>query len=93
MYKYKNLGIPKDEDSVIGNLHKNKVINKEVKDLILNLKGFRNILVHKYGTVDDELVYENLTENIDDFEKLKNYFLEIINKKDKENANKTKPMK
>ncbi len=78
VYKYKNMGVPKDDDSVIEGLHKKKVVNKRIKDLILELKGFRNILVHKYGTVDDELVFENLTENINDFEELKDYFLGII---------------
>lgn len=78
LYKYKNIGVPKDDDSVIEDLHKKKVVNKKIKDLILELKGFRNILVHKYGTVDDELVFENSTENINDFEELKDYFLGII---------------
>jgi len=78
LHKHKNLGVPKDDDSVIEELYKKKVINKETRELILELKGFRNILVHKYGAVDDELVYENLTDNIGDFERLKDYFLKII---------------
>lgn len=78
LYKYKDMGIPKDEDSVIEDLYKNKVIDKEIKDLIMKLKAFRNILVHKYGIVDDELVFENLTENIGDFDKLKKYFLDLL---------------
>ena len=32
------------------------------------MKGFRNILVHKYGVVDDELVFEMLSEKLGDFE-------------------------
>lgn len=32
------------------------------------MKGFRNILVHKYGEVDDDLVYENLSDRLGDFE-------------------------
>ena len=34
---------------------------------IKDMKGFRNILVHKYGRLDDRLVYRFLTEDIDDF--------------------------
>src|SRR3989344_4953554 len=64
LYKEKKMGVPGNEDSVIGALCEKKVISKEIKDLIMELKGFRNILVHKYGAVDDELVFENLTDNI-----------------------------
>jgi len=78
LYKQKNLGIPEDDDSVIEALYKKKIIDKKIRDLILKLKAFRNILVHKYGTIDDELVFENLSENTGDFEKLKDYFLGII---------------
>lgn len=78
LHKEKNLGFPKDDDSVIENLYQKKAINNEIKDLILNLNSFRNILVHKYGEVDDELVFENLKENLGDFERLRDYFLSIL---------------
>jgi uncharacterized protein YutE (UPF0331/DUF86 family) len=31
------------------------------------MRGFRNILVHRYGRVEDELVYKVLTKNLGDF--------------------------
>ncbi len=37
-------------------------------DTLKSMKGFRNILVHKYGTVDNELVFEYATEKLDDFD-------------------------
>jgi len=80
LHKYKKIGVPKDDDSVIEDLNKKSIISKEIMDLIVRLKGFRNILVHKYGAVDDELVFENLTKNIHDFEKIVNYFLGLMNK-------------
>ena len=79
IYKDKGLGIPKDDLSVIEELFKKKVINKEIKESLLNLNGFRNILVHKYGTVDDELVFENLKENLGDFQTLKEWVQHGIN--------------
>jgi len=78
LFQEKKMGVPKDDDSVISELNKKKVINKDVKDLITKLKGFRNILVHKYGTIDDELVYENLKENLGDFEKVRDAFLKVM---------------
>ena len=32
------------------------------------MKGFRNILVHKYGIVNDERSYEFITGRVGDFE-------------------------
>ena len=40
------------------------------------MKGVRNILVHKYGTVKDEIIFEIVSEKLGDFEKFKE---EIIN--------------
>jgi len=34
------------------------------------MKGFRNILIHKYGEIDDEKAYENIKEGLKDFEKI-----------------------
>lgn len=31
------------------------------------MKGFRNILVHRYGKIDDTLAFKILTESISDF--------------------------
>lgn len=31
------------------------------------MRGFRNIVVHRYGTIDDSLAFQLLTENIGDF--------------------------
>ena len=32
------------------------------------MKGLRNVLTHKYGEIKDNIVYELLTERLDDFE-------------------------
>ena len=44
------------------------------------MKGFRNIIVHKYAKVDDELVFENL-ENINDFSEFIEKIMNFIKKK------------
>ncbi len=80
LYKYNSLGIPKCDTSVIKELYKKKIINKKIRDLLRNMNAFRNILVHKYGTIDDELVFENLQENMEDFEILKGFFLKKVKK-------------
>ena len=64
------LGLPSDEDELVNKLINKKIISKKIGDILKGMKGFRNILVHKYGEVDDELAFENL-ENLEDFEKFK----------------------
>ncbi len=59
-------GLPSDEESIIDLLVENKVITPDMGEKIKDMKGFRNILVHKYGRLDDRLVYRFLTEDIDD---------------------------
>ncbi|HLC52378.1 MAG TPA: DUF86 domain-containing protein [Candidatus Nanoarchaeia archaeon] len=63
----KKLGIPNDEDSLISLVEKNKIISSSLAKKLMEMKGFRNILVHKYGDIDDQRVYEYLKEEIVDF--------------------------
>ncbi len=74
-----HLGIPADEDELIEKLNQKKIISENIKNIIKSMKGFRNILVHKYGAVDDELVFENL-EKIPDFEIFKEEILSFLTK-------------
>lgn len=75
------LGLPSDEDDMIKKLEDNNIISKNLALILSGMKGFRNILVHKYGIVDDELVFEMLSERVDDFDKFK---VEILNFLDKQ---------
>lgn len=52
--KYYNLGTPNSPDNVLS-LLKPKLESIEV---IKSLKGFRNVLVHQYNELKNELVYE-----------------------------------
>lgn len=74
-------GLPFDEDYIFKKLHEKKIISKGMADILNDMKGFRNILVHKYGEVNDELVFENL-EKVDDFDKFKDEILKFIGKDD-----------
>jgi uncharacterized protein YutE (UPF0331/DUF86 family) len=42
------------------------------------MKGFRKILVHEYGGVDDRIVYEVLQNSMDDFERFKREILQAL---------------
>jgi uncharacterized protein YutE (UPF0331/DUF86 family) len=63
-----NLGLPKKDTDIIENLVKHKIISKEMGEKIKGMKSFRNILVHRYGEIDDEIAYEEIKNGLKDFE-------------------------
>jgi uncharacterized protein YutE (UPF0331/DUF86 family) len=78
-----NLGLPKKDVDIIENLVKNEIISKEMGEKIKEMKSFRNILVHRYGKIEDEIAYEEIKNGLKDFEKFEmeiEKFLEKIKK-------------
>ncbi|PKL64206.1 MAG: DUF86 domain-containing protein [Methanomicrobiales archaeon HGW-Methanomicrobiales-3] len=61
------LGMPIEDDDILEHLVNNDIISKALYRKIQGMKGFRNIVVHRYGTIDDALAFRLLTENIGDF--------------------------
>ncbi len=66
MVKGLRLGLPFEEEDLFEKLERERVISKEMKERLKLMRGLRNILVHRYAEVDDELVFESLG-NINDF--------------------------
>ena len=59
------LGVPANEDNIF-DLLIGKLDNIEnLKDM----KKFRNFIVHKYGKIDDRIVFRYATEKMEDFNK------------------------
>src|SRR3989344_4541695 len=69
------LGLPSDEEDIFRKMETHNIISLQMKNKLINMKGLRNILVHRYGEVEDEIVFENLSENLGDFEKFKEEIL------------------
>jgi len=61
------LGVPTGDDDILEHLVNNDIISKALYRKIQGMKGFRNIVVHRYGTIDDALAFRLLTENIGNF--------------------------
>ena len=59
--------MPETEESILNNLKKNKILPLNIINLIQEMKKFRNLLVHKYGEIDDEQAYETIKQGINDF--------------------------
>jgi uncharacterized protein YutE (UPF0331/DUF86 family) len=72
------LGLPSEEEDLIQKIYKKGIISRELKKILLEMKGFRNIIVHKYGEVDDELVFEILSKKISDFEKFRKEIIKYL---------------
>ena len=62
------LGLPSDEENIFDMLVARGILSGEVAEKMKDMKGFRNILVHRYGDVEDERVYHILTTCLNDFE-------------------------
>lgn len=61
------LGVPEVEDGVFNNLKIKNILPKKTIITIQNMKKFRNILVHKYGDVNDKVAFDNITKGLDNF--------------------------
>ena len=73
---HQKLGIPQSEDDLIHFLEKKKILTPELVKRLKEMKGFRNILVHKYGELNDHQAYHFLSTELDDF----TLFEQAINK-------------
>ncbi len=61
------LGLPGDEDDLFQKLEQAGVLSPEMVLIVKRMKGCRNILVHEYGGVDDELIFDVVRSRRGDF--------------------------
>lgn len=61
------LGVPGEDEDILVHLVGKGIISPAMQEKIHGMKGFRNIVVHRYGTINDDLAFLLLTENIGDF--------------------------
>lgn len=74
----KRLGLPDSEEDLFRKLEEAKVISSDLAGKLRLMRGFRNIIVHRYGSVDDELVFETLRKGPADFVDFKSEVLEFL---------------
>jgi uncharacterized protein YutE (UPF0331/DUF86 family) len=65
------LGLPSEEDEIFEKLEQAKIISSATRETLKRMRGFRNILVHEYGRIDDRLVYDVLKNDINDFNSIR----------------------
>jgi uncharacterized protein YutE (UPF0331/DUF86 family) len=59
---------PERHEDIIDILEEAGIISTELAARMQGMAGFRNVLVHMYLRIDRDLVYQNLREEIEDFE-------------------------
>lgn len=79
---YKKLKFPEYEKEIFDILKNNKIISENLSKRLKDAKGMRNFIAHQYGKIDDEIIFNSITEelnkDVDEF--IKSIEL-ILNKK------------
>ncbi|MBI2651908.1 DUF86 domain-containing protein [Candidatus Woesearchaeota archaeon] len=73
----KKFRIPEDDIDSFKILEENGVIDNEIYNHLKDAKGMRNFIAHQYGQINDKLVYEAITEEL---EKDVREFISIVEK-------------
>jgi uncharacterized protein YutE (UPF0331/DUF86 family) len=72
------LGLPGEENDLFEKLADRGVISRPMADLLRRMKGMRNLLVHEYGRVDDELIFDAVAYRLGDFDRFKREILACL---------------
>jgi len=72
------LGLPLGEEDVFDKLQGKNILPKKRVSILKEMRGFRNILVHEYSTVNDEIVFRALKIKLGDFGKFKKDILKVV---------------
>jgi len=73
------LGVPMNDDAIIGNLVESGFLDPEMGELLKDMKGLRNILVHQYGKINDLLVFDVLMTQLNDISAVCSHLEQLIN--------------
>jgi len=65
------LGLPAEDDDVFEKLESAGMLSVPMRDTLRRMNGCRNILVHEYGRVLDEVIFETVSTRLGDFERFR----------------------
>ena len=82
--------MPSEEEELFEKLEKGKIISSGLRKTLTKMKGLRNILVHKYGEIDDKKAFENIKEGLKDFEMIIKEIEELLKEQKEKNQKPTK---
>lgn len=64
LVKANSLGVPDDDEGLTDLLLDEGRLDPEDKRLLDDLRGLRNRLVHRYGTIDDSIVHARIRDDL-----------------------------
>jgi uncharacterized protein YutE (UPF0331/DUF86 family) len=76
----RRLGLPGAEEDVLDKLESSQLLSSGTVGTLRRMKGCRNILVHEYGHVLDELIFEAITTRLDDFDRFRGDVLQALSR-------------
>ena len=72
------LGLPGEEDDLFERLFRHGVVAGPMAATLRRMKGLRNLLVHEYGRINDELMFETVHGRLGDFDAFKDEVLAFL---------------
>ena len=69
---------PSDSRSAILGLGRHEVLPQDFAQDLAGMSGLRNVIVHRYMTVDDELIYQFLQRCVTDFEAFSQHIVDYL---------------
>lgn len=72
------LGLPGEEDDLFEKLSRQGVLSPPTAGILKRMKGLRNLLVHEYGRINDEIVFDTVHRRLGDFETFKREILAFL---------------
>lgn len=73
-----NLGVVNWYSDIPTLLFDNGYINQSVKESWIKMIGFRNVLIHDYLDIDHHIVYNILTNRLEEFQNIKKVFTQFL---------------
>ncbi len=72
------LGLPGEEDDLFEKLAMRGVITRPMATTLKRMKGLRNLLVHEYWRVNDEIVFHTIRERLDDCDSFRHEIIAFL---------------
>ncbi len=69
---------PSDSRSAILGLGRHGILPQDFAQELMGMPGLRNVIVHRYMTVDDELIYHFLQRCVTDFERFSQHIVDYL---------------
>ena len=66
LLRFKKIKFPEEDESVFHILFSNNILSKELVKKLQDAKSMRNFISHEYGKIDDEIVFEAISNELED---------------------------